>query len=682
MKRPLSVGDLQLGERYINMDFMFLRSLTGTELISLFVSYDIACQWHVNLWDRMSRYDHQLLSIDKDNKYFVFLVPKFHLPAHIEECNIRFSFNLTRSVGMTDGEAPERVWAATNPLAGSTMNMGPGSRRDALDDFFNDQNHKKIINLGRSFLDKVKEAAPLVIETKQAYVDLETSFAPETVAKWTQMVTLWESGATTQPNPHPNPFESQSNDTFLAGVRHQLAEEVAAREAAGTESIGSVREDMHVTELIAGGLQLEEQQSVICEFYPPDMLALKSHATDRQRTLVVERASKLRRKILAWTDIQAQFFPVVDCLRQEEDDARADIAAGQSQAIPGIGVTQINLWLPSAIQRRIRGSCSQEIITYEFRLRVGQANEALNTIRRLLLIRTHLYNQKDRYSRGVKANTRSNTKIAGLEERVRRAAAMYHAAWDALNVLGDSLGNSDWQTSLKELKADDLRGIPRAQFGDPARQRTGPSGTSGRSSVEAEVSLDRQASQRSAGPAPGPSQTKRRRMGAVGAPKLSWIWVQQTVSRKEGDPEHTDEALRIEWARTRARALRWSEELDLLEEEMRRVQQFLLWRADWWEMRAEIDGVAADSDALEELEGKAAYARQQAQFQRDLCGSFARMWGHLPAYILEARNRAASLTSEDLESEAGAVRDDNVENGADTPVPLGPTGAILTLENE
>ncbi|KAF8183464.1 hypothetical protein K438DRAFT_1974947 [Mycena galopus ATCC 62051] len=42
------------------------------------------------------------------------------------------------------------------------------------------------------------------------------------------------------------------------------------------------------------------------------------------------------------------------------------------------------------------------------------------------------------------------------------------------------------------------------------------------------------------------------------------------------------EALRIEWARARTRAWRWTEQVDLVEEEMRRVLQFLDWKAEWW----------------------------------------------------------------------------------------------------
>ena len=85
-------------------------------------------------------------------KYIRFLVPKFHLPAHVEECNLAFSFNLTKGVGRTDGEAPERGWANINPAAQSTKEMGPGSRRDTLDDHFGDWNWKKIIKLGKLFV--------------------------------------------------------------------------------------------------------------------------------------------------------------------------------------------------------------------------------------------------------------------------------------------------------------------------------------------------------------------------------------------------------------------------------------------------------------------------------------------------------------------------------------------------
>ncbi|KAJ7940113.1 hypothetical protein B0H13DRAFT_1496093, partial [Mycena leptocephala] len=53
MKRPNAVGDLLLSERYLNVDYLFFMSLFGSILLTLFVSYDIACQWYKNIWERM-----------------------------------------------------------------------------------------------------------------------------------------------------------------------------------------------------------------------------------------------------------------------------------------------------------------------------------------------------------------------------------------------------------------------------------------------------------------------------------------------------------------------------------------------------------------------------------------------------------------------------------------------------
>ncbi|KAG6805446.1 hypothetical protein H0H92_015333 [Tricholoma furcatifolium] len=139
MKRACSVGDLQVGERVINSD-----------LESYVVSYDIACQWSVNLKERMLKLDHDFF-IFKNSLQIRFFVPKFHMSAHVTACQTLFSFHYGLGVGRTDGEAPERGWAEINPIASSTKEMGPGSRRDTLDSHFGDYNWRKIINLGLFF---------------------------------------------------------------------------------------------------------------------------------------------------------------------------------------------------------------------------------------------------------------------------------------------------------------------------------------------------------------------------------------------------------------------------------------------------------------------------------------------------------------------------------------------------
>ncbi|KAJ7763842.1 hypothetical protein B0H16DRAFT_1718473 [Mycena metata] len=274
MKRLLLVGDLQLGERSLNMDYMFFRSIAGSPLVHFFVSYDIACQWHIHLWDRLRDYQDETISIDGLGAFVTFLVPKFHLPAHIGECNLKFSFNLTHFVGQTDGEAPERGWANANPLARSTKDLGPGSRHNMLDDHFNDTNHKKIIGLGYMLRRKIENAVAEMVKTRQALEDLEASLGPEVVEQWEAMAQAWEKDSAS-----PNPFATVCKDRHVAQVRAELAAEAAAREVAGKKDAGSVRGDMHITELIGMGLQLEDQQRILVF----DVAATGLHPTDGQR---------------------------------------------------------------------------------------------------------------------------------------------------------------------------------------------------------------------------------------------------------------------------------------------------------------------------------------------------------------------------------------------------------------
>ena len=130
------------------MDYFFFSSVARTELLSLVVSYDIACQWSKKIWQRMASYSNHLEFDVNGATTVVFLVPKFHLPAHIQLCQTMYSFNLTPGVGRMDGEAPERGWSHINPVAMSTREMGPGSRRDTLDDHFSDWNWKKTTGMG------------------------------------------------------------------------------------------------------------------------------------------------------------------------------------------------------------------------------------------------------------------------------------------------------------------------------------------------------------------------------------------------------------------------------------------------------------------------------------------------------------------------------------------------------
>jgi hypothetical protein len=125
-----------------------MSSLTQNVPLRIVLSYDIVCLWSRNLLARSGIYPPNMIPFLD----FLYLVPKFHLPAHVAKCQANFSFNFMPLVGRTDGEAPERSWAAMNAVANSTKEMGPGSRRDTLDVHFGDYNWRKVTSIGMSCL--------------------------------------------------------------------------------------------------------------------------------------------------------------------------------------------------------------------------------------------------------------------------------------------------------------------------------------------------------------------------------------------------------------------------------------------------------------------------------------------------------------------------------------------------
>ncbi|KAJ7448387.1 hypothetical protein FB451DRAFT_1533078 [Mycena latifolia] len=557
MKRPNGVGDLQKGERYINMDYMLWMSLAGyDELVQLMISYDIVCQWHINIWRCLMKYKPELVQRAGD-RFYVWLIPKWHLPAHIEACNILYSFNLTPFVGRTDGEAPERGWANANPLALSTKEMGPGSRRD--------------------------KAVGEMVDAQQELVETEASLPRETLEPWKKAMELWELDPT-----NPNPFNIAEEHASLQAIRGRIAEET--KDAVE----GDVADDM-----IAMGMQLEGQQRALAA------------DIDRQKTTMLERSNKLRRKIANWIKTQTEFQPSLATTRAADDQARA--TAAKSQPTAGVAVHAIVLWLPSKQVRTPGLTVKPSHARYEFDMREGQAHEALEEVRQLLLVRTHEYQVKDRDVEGVAGHTRARTVIEVLDEHIRRHAADYQAARRALVALGPLLRETRWQLILKELLPDDVRGMPRGTFHDAERKK---------------------------------KKKKGRKERAVR--EMSWIWrtglstlTAAAATSEEAARKATDEGLRVEWAKTRAKAHHWAEEVDLLEEEMRRTLVFLEWKAAWWrELRAGRPEV--EDPCLRQ--GLSSYAERQAAILDDMRARFELTWQDVPTWIKMGREGAVSAS--------------------------------------
>lgn len=158
-----------------------------------------------------------------DKLFFTFVIPKFHITAHGPKCQSIYSLNLRQFMARTDGENIERGWAWMNPASLSTREMGPGARRDTLDDQWAAWNWRQLtrlgmypllynfsrrltetgISVGITMLRKFYTAVAEAREKRQELTEFTKTFEESTIEKWSGMLCAWQS----DPNNAENPFE-------------------------------------------------------------------------------------------------------------------------------------------------------------------------------------------------------------------------------------------------------------------------------------------------------------------------------------------------------------------------------------------------------------------------------------------------------------------------------------------
>ena len=195
--------------RYANMDFIIASVIQAfiiqtLALIIILLSYDIACQWFVNLFVRMEEHWPPRLRIPTTTK-LIPAIPKLHEPMHGRKNHEGYSLNFIPGVGKADMETPERVWAGHNRLGNSTKTQGPGGRHDVLDDHFSFWNWLKYTGLGKTLISRYKAALSERNRQAEGHRGLTNSLNSELVAKWEAMCLAWEEDE--YPKKRPNPYQ-------------------------------------------------------------------------------------------------------------------------------------------------------------------------------------------------------------------------------------------------------------------------------------------------------------------------------------------------------------------------------------------------------------------------------------------------------------------------------------------
>lgn len=236
----------------------------------------------------------------------------------------------------------------------------------------------------------------------------------------------------------------------------------------------------------------------------------------------------------------------------------------------------VKLWFPSQLPR---DSC-EGLPHLEFRLRLAQAYDALDLIRRLRgVYHAILLKNQVHVSNSNGTMTRAKSVFTNFSFRIDQAAARYRDARLALLRLDPNEELSRWKKDLQELHRQDIRG--------PARE------------------------------AGEKSESLR---------EMSWIWKTSSLRDNTGinDPD-LQPIMRVEWCKATARAERFEEEVELVVEEMRRTLAFFEWSARSWE---EMGGVRASEPKISSATviGLKAYAVRKATLFRRLIVVFLQDW--------------------------------------------------------
>ena len=132
--------------RYANVDYVVVRSVQHNPEPKKIASYDIMCQWSMNLQRQLLEF--LLEGVEHlDDKIIAQMVPKFYLAAHCQECCTNDSLNYEPSTGRRDMEGPKWTWFRLQG-GGSTKDQGPGYWSNAMDDKFSHWNWSKLVHLG------------------------------------------------------------------------------------------------------------------------------------------------------------------------------------------------------------------------------------------------------------------------------------------------------------------------------------------------------------------------------------------------------------------------------------------------------------------------------------------------------------------------------------------------------
>ncbi|KAJ7799448.1 hypothetical protein B0H14DRAFT_3886073 [Mycena olivaceomarginata] len=625
------VGDLQSGEKYGNMDYIVASAFRHfLRLLFFLLSYDIMCQWSINLKERLLMLPPHL-RLQLAHYYVKYVIPKLHILGHLKRNHEKFSLLYTLGAAQADMEGIERIWSSSGLMGASTREMGPGSRQDTLDDFWHYWNWTKVVVLnlvGETLRQRLIKARKELARQKEGLEEFSKAQQGE-VSAWKKAVDDFETGASAV-----SPYELPHAGPTVREIELELMREEQERE----HSSAAVPEaaDDTMAEYLMLGLEIEGQQRQLAT----DLLA-KKNPTTKDLTDFVTRRTRISRQIKKLRLMQRKYSP----------GATQRLAAAAEPGEPA-EAERTPLLLPSGLSplQATAPLSSPGLALAEARLRDGQCSESLEAIRHGLIVKKRLQTYKNLNARRQHQNTRSRTLVDGQQHKIDLSAETYRQARTARLALEHVAGPCTWRA----LEKADLRQPEDEEEAKRRKQRA----MKGKRKQAAQVNEN--------GEVRGvPGMGEKNRL-------ISWIWME--VGRTDGAVGEAmyDGVRVVEWSKAYSRVKRWREEERLLQEEMARCLLTLEWQARQWDQRAapaHYTGKIAYGAA--HLQGATAFAARQAAVRRSLANRFRRSWSRLTDRVDRGQAASSSESSgvEEEDDSDDSAHDEGQEGEVESPMP-------------
>ncbi|KAJ7788512.1 hypothetical protein B0H14DRAFT_3504207 [Mycena olivaceomarginata] len=556
--QPNGVGDLQKGERFANIDYIFASFLRYHDpLLFKFISYDVVCVWWIHLMERLRELP-PLVRCILILPMICFVIPKMHIKGHGPKCGPVFSLNLKPGSGQTDGEGIERPWSNIGGIAASIRIMGPGARHDTIDDHWSYWNWQKLVSLGVLTMRGEQEIV------QQEALDSFSDQQQDRVERWKAMVHDFEEDSSKE-----NPYEMVVIGLTEAQVR--LQEEDAARKGI------PAKHRVTPSEFMAECLDVEEEQREV-----QVKAELKKSQTTAQQINMAALRTKLLRRLDRLRKLQGTYCP------------GAIVALDKREAPEDEQPENEPLFLPSALSEaeRTNGGCANGLLEMELVMRDAQCRGALVKLRNQLVIKGR-FSQLQGSARPTSG--RHHTRALHRQSAGRTTGGVEEAEKEDIRCMEDAEN-----LAAKEAKRRKAKQRRKRKYNELIAH-----------AVEVPAWLNAGEEE---GDGDGEGDDAEGRVGESRR-GVSWIWMGAGTTGTDAELEDT---LRIEWAKAYARAQRWKEEVRLLMEEFRQLPISLEFEADLWRERASAVPVGASELNDAYVQGMVAYALKQEALFRDI----------------------------------------------------------------